>query len=118
MGSTTTFFEVLKALLWEAPGFLVVMAGILFLFLRTMPKRAKTFAYAGLLLLILDSIIGFSFRAFGIFGGSYGGIMHQLLQLLSTLTPAAAVACLIAAVCADNKSEEKNPGANNPYDFV
>jgi heme A synthase len=118
MESTTSFFEILKAILWEAPGFLVVMAGILFLFLRTMPKRAKTFAYAGLLLLILDGIIGLTFRITGVFGGSYGGAIYQLLQFLSSLTPAAGVACLIAAVCADNKPEAKKAEVNNPYDFV
>jgi heme A synthase len=115
MESTTTLFEVFKAMLWEAPGFLVIMAGILFLFLRTMPKRAKTFAFAGLLLLLLDSIIGFSFRMIGIFGGS---AMYQILQFLSALIPAIAVACMITAVCADNKAEEKKPDADNPYDFV
>ena len=115
MSDSFSFFEILKQILWEVPGLLVVIVGMLFITMRTMSKRTKSAAMVGLLLLLLDGLFGIFFRILPMLGSGPADWVYSIFDFISIICSVGGVVGLIIAVCSIDKADSEKTEADNPY---
>jgi uncharacterized membrane protein len=120
MFSDNFFVSMLGHLARIVPTILVCGIGIIVLQTRVIPRKTKTLAVLGLLLMIIDQLVAVTFSMYLSSGGiDYSSQNFQLLQIsygvIAQVLHAVALVLLIIAICNKDLAATKKETPENPY---
>jgi hypothetical protein len=125
MGSESIVIAIISNLGYSLPIFLVCLIGAIFIKTRPLAKNTKFMGITGLVILMLESALGFVYRlvmftpsfidnsSIGFFSGEW---LFRIYSVFSTALYVMGVIFLIIAVCTKTDAGAKaSAPAKNPY---